>query len=106
MRLVFIGIVTAISLAGCGQSWKSSFQEACIKEVKSSLKSPSTFTLVEFDAWVTDEDGKPNGVLAMMEYDAVNTFNAPVRGKASCSYDTEVGAPTPKAFPKVQVLNL
>lgn len=53
---------------------------ACETALKASLKSPKSYERV---------NAKLNGNTVVVNYDAVNSFNAPIRGKKTCAFDLD-----------------
>ena len=66
-------VLAAGALAGCSPP----SLVACDAAIKSKLRSPSTYQRVS-------DSGA--GEVVTIEFDAVNSYNAPIRQKATCLY--------------------
>lgn len=78
-------LIAALVCAGCEQRPKSVQQ--CETLLLTKLKAPSTYKA--FDAVVGAPDGGKQQVA--ITYDAVNSYNAPIRGTFLCSFDIGSG---------------
>jgi len=94
MRLALIALV-AMALSGCG-AFQSPEEQRCEAQLLDKLKSPASYKRVS--SHVTDIDPDDPANLSSVterwvtiEYDAVNSFNAPLRGTEICRYPLKNG---------------
>lgn len=71
MRRRFTLILLSIALAGCSNPELAKCDEA----IKATLKAPASFKRVSAEG---------SGGFWNIQYDAVNSFNAPLRGRGHC----------------------
>lgn len=67
-----------VALALFSTACDSAEDKACDDAIKATLKAPSSYKRI-------------SKVGGKIEYDAVNSFNAPLRGRGVCLYDAEKG---------------
>lgn len=70
-----VPILCMLTLTSCGDS---PGLVACEKAIQSKLKAPSSYKRIKADG--------ADDLAWTIEYDAVNAFNAPLRGKGRCFY--------------------
>lgn len=70
---IFAVVVAGLLLAGCSDPNLN----ACEDALKATLKAPASYKRIK----VT---GNPGDTLYLIEYDAVNSYNAPIRGNGMC----------------------
>lgn len=70
-------------LASAGCAPKQEAVEQCESLLKEGLKAPSSYTRVEVFQALRHGDTQS----VFIDYDAVNSYNAPLRGKFWCVYD-------------------
>jgi hypothetical protein len=75
--LAFAGMLSA-----CGTS-DSPGLVACEQAIQATLKSPSSYKRIKAEG--SDE------YIWSIEYDAVNSYNAPLRGSGNCYFDAKSG---------------
>lgn len=78
--LAAIGMLVA--LAGCGGSPAI---KKCEDYIVAKLRSPSTYKRISADGTAVPYES-PTKYTVVIEYDAVNAYNAPVRDRQVCSY--------------------
>lgn len=83
-------ITGAAAVASCSPStaFKSEDVKRCEGLLLPTLKAPSTYKLIDAMIGTPDRDRKKN---VFLEYDAVNSYNAPIRGKFWCVIDKDGG---------------
>lgn len=75
MRILIVGVI-GLLLAGCSDP----NLDACEDALKATLRAPSSYKRIAVN-------GHWQGRTYDIEYDAVNAFNAPIRGKGWCNID-------------------
>lgn len=80
--------IASLVLASCSDSAEVA---TCEKAIISKLSTPSSYKRVNADEFRADAEhpGQPQRFTehrVTIEYDAVNSFNAPIRNTAHCSY--------------------
>jgi hypothetical protein len=82
IRCLALGMATL--LAGCSTFDPSEIKD-CEASIQSRLKAPSTYKRISATRTFMSEE-KPPEVWVSIAYDAVNTFNAPLRDSTICEY--------------------
>lgn len=77
------GVGCAILATLCACNGRSREVQACESLLLPSLKAPSTYKLVDATALKT----KSGVTDVFIQYDAVNSYNAPIRGTFACKVD-------------------
>jgi hypothetical protein len=96
-------LAAALLLSGCKGEYDEQVDE-CRKLVQSQLKSPSSYNEISYDIFlmqaereryesISDYDDRPhvNSRHIYLKFDAVNSFNVPLRMLASCYFDASNG---------------
>lgn len=76
MRFI-AALAVVLMVAGCGETVDPGLL-ACEAAIKQGLKAPSSYSRVKVDG---------GGSVYTIEYDAVNSYNAPLRQAGTCFYD-------------------
>jgi hypothetical protein len=91
-RKIILSLV-ALILAGC----EAPQVKDCESKLLDRLKSPSSYKRVSADSFAVDTAKSPYQAV-IIEYDAVNSFNAPLRDKEYCTYRIRDGRATLEEF--------
>ena len=92
MRLVVLGL--ALAAGGCTKL-TDPYLDQCESYIQGRLKAPSSYKRVSYTSHPM-EDGKEYWV--SVKYDAVNSYNAPIRDTYICQFPAKDGKPTTDSF--------